>query len=740
MADNVIETILKLSPDKSALKASIAGAEQLTNVLEATRKRTLSIDDAAVSMNKHLADIARQKAIDQLSSDLANSVKQGGRLNDELLAASHVLSSLGASEDEIKGVARALAEAAEQSERLSNTGGAGGLQSVDRFGRVGTQILSGLGQGEAANAVGLIGDVAGGITDLAPPMLALTAASAVLAIGFGEIQKRMEEARKSAEEYVSAQAEVTGQLVAGATSRELEGQLNTLTRQRDTLLAGGKVLEGFITELQGIFDVGGGVTQEIREDFEQRIRAATGGAVGFEGLTAAIGAYNTQLNNINSQIGVITVSLNSVTVAANDALSAIQQTADHEVDLANLRRTGSSEGVKEQIQTNADLQDALVGANEEIQRQIEANQGNEGALGALYTQLFANHDQINELIAANQELERSVLPIIEAREREAKLAEAITKQYDAQLNTLEQLGNAQEDVNKAQQAYNDALAQSSAKLEQARQAETDAVTKAESAKLEATAKAEAAKLEAIDNAEREAAEARLKALQDFHEAERRINAKYNVDKLTAEGNRDALAAFMAKQQKEEDLQEQERQLSKQEQAVEDTLRKQVEAANRARDKQVAAANEARDKQVAAARDTAQRTIATVTDAGNKELAIRKQTLDAALVQLQNFQNGAIAIMAQLVSSTANMRFGANYGTPTTVTLPNGQTQPGYAVQYGTVNGRYQPIAAPQSGGGATLNLTVNGATQQMVNNASFQQATNVVNGALRQIYGTSAPR
>lgn len=143
-----------------------------------------------------------------------------------------------------------VAQSVDSASRGSGRGGV--TDSIDRFGRFGSQIASGLGGGELANAAGLFGDISDALGSLGPVGVAATGAIAGLTIGIGLLNTQLEPilgafraALSAQDQYYAALGELNEEQVRERID-ELKAQ-NVLISQQ--LAEGRAALEANITPL-----------------------------------------------------------------------------------------------------------------------------------------------------------------------------------------------------------------------------------------------------------------------------------------------------------------------------------------------------------------------------------------------------------------------------------------------------------------------------------------------------------
>lgn len=482
---------------------------------------------------------------------------------------------------------------------VQQTGGSGrgnALESLDRVGSVGSQVLSGLGNSTGANAAGLLGDIAGAATSLNPVMLAVTAAGTGLALVLGENERRMKELTEAGEDFARRTQGIAGLAGAGTTSEGAREQIRQLEATRDATTGMNTELQAYQSQIAG-FDafvnsandsiaqmLSRGATEgpdferaivlqeEIRrveaqraEVLEEVARRSSGTITSVEGLNAAFASNQTDINNTQVAIDDLNRAIEGGVFAYNDAAIAIDQ---------QVVKT------KELMRAQQELADA----------------------------------QANELRASAQEAAVKVKELAAAERDRANAAKVIVQQgisdkTDAYFNALEKVGTATASVTKAEQSLQEARDDQAARENKLRSDTADAV----------------------NNAEESAAEARVKLAETTGEEVNRITRRFNADYKNAQGFRDALAAHLAKQRADEELTDQREGASKQEREIEKSLTKQLQTISKNYNKQ----------------------FAEVQQAGAKEINQRRQTLQQAQVDLANAQNSENATRKQYYTQTEN---------------------------------------------------------------------------------------
>jgi len=360
--NSVSSVILRFALDEQSQRRVLKGVGDIEQVLSQTRRRIVSVEDAAAGLNAEFADLARAKAIDNLSADAIKAATETGDWARELERVSTLLSEIGASDSEIKQVARSLSEA--QTTRgvrgggSSNRGG-GGLENVDRFGTTGSQVLSALGQGEAANAVGLIGDVAQGFSTLNPLMLGITGATVAFTAVIGNAineTNRITEATKT-----RIEAERAAAVFLRESNREqLEERLADLRVQFEVE---SELYNRYAQERQRILD-------ELNPVDEAR--AWAGLAYGeLRAFDEAATASNQTLSRLSLEIEALNEGLMNNATATTDAAIAAEQAAAAEKELDDARQRFVEEQLRETAAAWDNLTQSSVSAQIAVQRLTE---------------------------------------------------------------------------------------------------------------------------------------------------------------------------------------------------------------------------------------------------------------------------------------------------------------------------------------------------------------------------------
>ena len=228
-------------------------------------------------------------------------------------------------------------------------------------------------------------------------------------------------------------------------------------------------------------------------------------------------------------------------------------------------------------------------------------------------------------------------------------------------NSVNETTKAQAALITAQDAYNEAIATSRQKIADLNdKLQTDIAAAGEERRT------------ALLEAERDAGEQRVKIAEDNAKELARIQRRFDRSYAQAVGDRDALAAARAEQQKEDELKDLDERYKDQTKALDDNLKNQQRIIEQRYDAQVRTARSAAEAAIRLEQQRAQ-----------AEINLKAQAVQAAINALVSAQNAENSIRASFYNQAINdgvawanqMRFLTAYG----FTIPGGTTttkQPG----------------------------------------------------------------
>lgn len=448
--------------------------------------------------------------------------------------------------------------------------------------------------------------------------------AAAAAVGIQAVTRALQENIDRQKRYAEALFQVA-EAVQSSSRKQIEAQIQALEAQNAVQRAGvalveeqtGRTaasLEGLArTDLSDFFSFVG-----LVQNFEATLS-------GLSGSAEVVAEANKQIDTNTFLMDALRAVLDDSTVAATSAAEAERELADarnqyinqitadfeREADLrtqlAALRRTGTSEQIQERLQANRDeaaiISSFLIPSINSLGLTSEAAQ----------KKLAEYQGRLRELTHQDELLLQAVLPVIEARERETAAAEALSAQTDAYFEALEIEGKAREAYTAAVQKEADAAAESAAKIDGIR---------ADLAEKEAELWRKAG--DDILEAQNKAQESRLKQEQAYYKQVQDIQRRANATIANAIYARDALAAYLAQQQKAEDLRKAKEDNDERLKQIDDAL-----------EDQKAVIAKRLDEQLKAQRKAADDAIRTELDRRRKEADINRRAIQESLVAYQN---------------------------------------------------------------------------------------------------------
>jgi len=580
MADRQTRTVVGYAVDRASIQQVIVGNQAIRQSVEGVRD---VLGDLGPSTAFGVNALTTQ--FDALGRNIQDDLRIVNDLHEELRSLDNVV--------------------AEPEVRVRQTGGGrrndGALESVDRFGTTGSQILSALGAGEAANAVGLVGDLAQGFSTLNPVMLGVTAVSVGVTAAFSALSVQYDKSAQSARNLIATQKDYFALLVEGNTAsvqsaidaRRVQVEIARLTYE----------------ELNRVVETGYQQTAQSLGVFTDTFLEVTNAGGARELRTRRDEALQ-QYQQESFLLGRIETLLGSEAVARNDSADATASAIQAERELADARRQTFADEARAAGQALADQANNRLEVDRmtaeqratralEIRRQIELLSGSQQeyanrqtTAGGQAAYLLGQQISIlqDELIRVT-ETTRTYADTLAQEEARKK---ALSTQTDNYLDAVTGEVKAQEALFKAKQEYTATLAEGAAK-EQALLTET-----------------EAKRTEIVADSRD-----RLTEIEDRGAKERaKIVRDYNRSYTTAVGERDALAGKNAQIAASD-------RLADQQESYDEALRTQ----NKALEKQIKALDRSYSDQYA-------RLVQSI----NVETATRVNAMNRATVDLVNAEN------------------------------------------------------------------------------------------------------
>lgn len=240
------------------------------------------------------------------------------------------------------------------------------LGDVDRFGSFGTQIAGAFGNSDIANAVGLIGDLGGGIEQLGVVGIVGVAALGAITLAQAEYNRIVDIGRRNLEGALNAQDAYYSALETMTSDQARE---DIAARQRSNVL-----LQERIATLDNAIN---SAFQQAQAQFGDVIARAleAGGQLPTAGLREQLNELQTEFSTNEQTIGLLTQGLEDNRFALNDSIESTKAAADAERELADERRAIQQEilqGAEEEARTRRERQNLLrSGTSSELERAIE---------------------------------------------------------------------------------------------------------------------------------------------------------------------------------------------------------------------------------------------------------------------------------------------------------------------------------------------------------------------------------
>lgn len=451
---------------KLSLKVESKGAEKAA-------KEIASIQKGATALQKELGKMARESQLDDLAKEFGQIAKETGETGKAVGDLTKKLKELGATDDEIKGVARSF-EAARSGSGGGGGGGGGGAPAAAKF----RGAASLIGGGEIVGLIDDLQDLGEGFSQLATqggklggalvgtltPAIGSTAAGvavagaaflgagvAIAALGAAIKAFTDEQAKQQAviEGIVDAQRDVDQKINRGSTSQDLQTELDALIKDRED-------------EAKRVAD--------LRTQYDQNINSqgalaplikATSGAE--EGLANSLSESEANVAKMDAQIQALQAGLTSGETKAADMKAAEEELAkQRDKEASDILKQAQLAGQAVQAQKRA--LGATAEANEErltsiedekaaIQAQIDVLQASGNTSETVTGQIAALNAQLGNLGAESEFIKNTALDVSRARDAEKKAikdAEDARKkaEQDAERNA-ERAAQAQENYNKA---------------------------------------------------------------------------------------------------------------------------------------------------------------------------------------------------------------------------------------------------------------------------------------------------
>jgi hypothetical protein len=547
------------------------------------------------------------------------------------------------------------------------------LNTIDRFGRFGTQITGAFGQaGGLGNVVGLVGDVADSFGTLGVAGGAAALAMGGLALVMGDLQKRAEAATKT--EAARLAGEIEAEALAGSSPQ-------TLKARAQELIAQITANEASIAERR----------QEIENLRQQNLSADITRASEFYGTIAGINEKITELQNENTtalgglvevagQITAATAAIQTFAPgldALNDALGPL---------IANVDRTTSS--ITDLVTTIGGISDAV---------------------GPVISSIADNFDKLR----AN------------AR---AAADELRTDKAGSYLDSITQTVQAQEALTKAQNAYKDAVATSEFRIAEIGRKLQDDLSQAETERqrdlADAAEKAGEDRVRVTEETEKERARIQKRFDKSYNQA---VADRDALSAKRAEEQRDDELGQLDDRYKDQ-LKTVDKSLAQQNKVIESRYASQVATINAAAQSAVRTEQAAAQARLSALQQGVQAAQVSLVNAMQSEYLIRANYYNQAVSQAQVWANLMQLYTAYGFSIPAGAgSSGGGGGGGGALPTPLADGGPAFAGSPYLVGERGPELFVPTQSGrimphGSAFTINVQGAQMDTIRVTSRQQA------------------
>lgn len=544
----------------------------------------------------------------------------------------------------------------------AGSGGGGALDTLDRAAGQGAQILSGLGVGSAAGAVGLIGDTIGAISSFGPIAGVATAAGGAFALIMQEVNRQFEEAQAGADAYLARQEQINALISGGATSGDIQAQIDAnnrdveqLAQRRSDLLRlqqelsaaqadvaatqdamlnpltrydeqGNQILQDSEAALQAYLDAQGVEAEVIGRLTE----SSQGNITSMLGLNAALEGNQTSIDELIKNNAALAGSLTTSGVAANNARAAIEA-----LESARDRQIGAELAAGQEAESLTAEQRAqrIAGLQAELDAVTVASQA-EGISAEYKAQLAEQTEQLNTRIRV---LSSDIYTAADAADKAAKAEAALADMRQWMSDETEQLFTAQQREIEAKEAALKAGAEL-LKGEQDHAAAIDQLNAAANAKRE--------------EFEANAADQRLKLETDTARRIADIIKKTNAAISNSIAARDVLAYLSAKQAAKDQTEEAQDAYKEREKDLRDSLRRQLADQDKANRDAITKENQRWDAERAIRQRATEQTKIDVQNAQNAVLAIQRTAGLQALALMELQATGQTSAYQRMASDQA----------------------------------------------------------------------------------------
>jgi len=675
------KTIRNLKKEYQSLEGAVKRANRATDA------EAKAVND----VEKALAKVARQSAL----SDLARQAANAGAQTDILERA---LRDVGASESEVRRVTSAYDTLSASIQKASDASRSGfdaegfNTSARRRVGAVGdvdtaAQTLGGGLQaagfeagGGVVRAAGEIAAVTEGVVQLAAAAPAAVAALGPLAIAIAGIG--------TAAIIAGKQINDVNKALAQTIDNQLQRNLDRQTLSTEEAAAKLEALQNELDAVnQTLFETQSAAVNATQSgNALQRSIAATAATFGASATKTA--EFRKQQGSLQQQIASLTADLENESFAANDAADSTQAAADALTALNEAAQT-RIDGINEEVSINDEIrrasrqfsQEQLDVRLEEIDIQkraaaerLDALLKEDQAIPAVAEATANAVDEFNRLRETEARLIEEVMPLVQQREREAAAAGLLANAIAAGRDKIEQASEeiqrslerrASEQQRLAETAAN-AVIKAEDEIVQIRERSAQRVEQIQSRLQETLRSAEQDRDTGLADAEREASEARAEAQRDANTAiieleedlarrRQRIEREATRSLAQAAGDRNAVAAFEARERRDNELADLQEEGDTRRAEINRQYAEQTADIQRDLQRQRAEINLQYQQQIQDAQRSAQAQIQLEQQKAQQEISIKQRQIQAELNALQTLDSAAQQFAQNMISAANSLR-------------------------------------------------------------------------------------
>lgn len=522
--NSVSSVILRFSLDESAQRRVVKGISDVEAALNKTTKVTRTVESAAEGLNAEFARLARAKSIDKIEAAAISAGKKTDDWYASLKMVSEELAKIGATDAELTSVGNTIGRAA--------AGEGGGRRQAGSLGRLGREVKAlpaiAISGNLSTDAIGKILYTAdAGLSALGATAAQVGAASAIAApaligvvVAMASYNKQIELQKAALTGALSAQDRyytALGNFSSEQAAKELETETRRLENLRQQRAETQNALDSAFRQAQAAFtdpvaralDAGGQLpTAQLRDQLKE-----------LDAQIASTAGYTTRLGD----------GIRNLEFASRDAADAVADAIAQQEKFQQIQTRVQLNEVQLQVRASQMTADARAKRQTEIQAEISILEQARSSTTLTWQAQSELNAQITALRTESEILRRTFSSTADAAAELASRTAAIEEQTTNYFKATEATTKAQEALTKAQQdaqkVYDDYMAKSLEISTQTAEKEREILADGGDKRADI---------------ERRTQDAIAKTMRD-----------YGREQFNAVAERDALAAYQAKQRAED---------------------------------------------------------------------------------------------------------------------------------------------------------------------------------------------